>query len=78
MFPQLTFLLPIPSTIYWDDFIKRHSVSEAFKMLDSWETKQIAEQRIFYNITDVSDNELLDYYSRLKKMQDKFRKEEEK
>jgi len=77
VFPQCTFLLPIPSTIYWEDFLKRYSVIEAFSMSDGWDVRQSEAQKIFYNISDVSDRELLDYYSRLKKLQNNFRKEEE-
>lgn len=75
VFPQCTFLLPIPSTVYWEDFLKHYSAIEAFSMSDGWDAKQIEEQKIFYNISDVSDERLLDYYFSLKKMQDKFCKE---
>lgn len=72
VFPQCTFLLPIPSTIYWKDFLKCYSVIEAFSMLDGWDRRQNEAQEIFYNISNVSDCELLDYYSRLKKLQNHF------
>jgi len=72
VFPQCTFLLPIPGTIYWDDFLKHHSAIEAFSMSDGWDMRQSEAQKIFYNISDVSDSELLAYYSRLRKLQGNF------
>jgi len=74
VFPLFTFFLPIPSTMYWHDFLKHHSVADAFSMFDGWDKNQIAEKKIYYNITNASDTELIDYYSQLKKLQDKFKK----
>jgi hypothetical protein len=72
VFPLFTFFLPIPSTIYWNEFLKKHSCVEAFSLFDGWDVKQDAEKKIFYNITGVSDQDLLDYYSSLKILQFRF------
>jgi radical SAM superfamily enzyme YgiQ (UPF0313 family) len=72
VFTLFTWFLPIPSTSYWDDFLKSHSVIEALKMFDGWDIRQTAANKVFNKITEVPDDRLLGYYSHLKTLQNRF------
>ena len=73
VFPLFTFFLPIPGTIYWDDFTKTHDPRQAFELFESWDSKQVSHGKVFFNITKLRDAELIEYYLLLKQLQDKFR-----
>ncbi|MFZ2193799.1 MAG: radical SAM protein [Candidatus Moraniibacteriota bacterium] len=72
IFPQFYFLLPIPGTIYWDIFLEKYPAEKAFELFDNWDIKQGIGKKLFFNITDLSDHALQDYYSELKKIQKSF------
>lgn len=78
IFPQFYFLLPIPGTIYWDIFLEKHPVKKALELFDNWDIKQGIGKKLFFNITDLSDKALQDYYSELKKIQKTFHRKENK
>jgi radical SAM superfamily enzyme YgiQ (UPF0313 family) len=71
VFALFTWFLPIPSTMYWDDFLKHHSAVKALSMFEGWDFRQNENDRP-YNITQVPDGRLLEYYSGLKTLQERF------